>query len=126
VVDKTNRQQEIDEFDNLLVKTIDKTFRHVLGDRNTLIIYDYLEKVSCPIRETPKKLDLFSTTLRNLLGTGRGQILGVAKVMEDAIVQELSSELGIGTDEKSAVLEDRIRRLKEKYNNEQAKKARGE
>jgi hypothetical protein len=125
VVDRTNRQQDLDEFDNLLVKTIDKTFRYVLGDRNTLIIYDYLEKVSCPIQETPKKLGLLSTALRNLLGTGRGQILGVPTAMEDAIVEELSSELGLKPDEKSGVFEDRIRRLKEKYNDEQDKKARG-
>jgi hypothetical protein len=115
----------VDEFDNLLVKTIDKTFRYVLGDRNTLIIYDYLEKVSCPIQETAKKLDLFSTALRSLLGTGRGQILGVPTIMEDVIVTELSSELGFKPDERLRVFEDRIRRLKEKYNNEQDKKARG-
>jgi hypothetical protein len=108
------------------VETIDKTFRYVLGDRNTLIIHDYLERFSCPIQETPRKLDLFSTALRNLLGTGRGQILGVPKVIEDAIVQELSSELALKLDERSGVFEERIRRLKEKYYNERAKKTRGE
>jgi hypothetical protein len=115
----------MDEFDKLLVKTIDKTFRYVLGDRNTLIIYRYLEKVSCPIYETPKKLFLFSTALRNLLGTGRGQILGVPTSLEDAIVEALSSELGLKADEKSRVFEDRIRGLKEKYNHAHEKKARG-
>jgi hypothetical protein len=113
----------MDEFDELLVKTIDKTFRYVLGDRNALIIYEYLRKVSCPIQEIPKKLDLFSTALRKLLGTSRGQILGVPAVLEDAIVQALASELGLKPDEKSGVFESRIRKLKEKYNNEQEKKA---
>lgn len=113
----------MDEFDKLLVNTIDKTFRYVLGDRNTLIIYDYLEKVSCPMGETPKKLNLFSRALRNLLGTGRGQILGVPTALEDAIVEALSSKLGLKPDEKSKVFEDRIRRLKEKYANGQDRKA---
>jgi hypothetical protein len=107
------------------VKTIDKTFRYVLGNRNTLIIYNYLEKVSCPIPEIPKKLSLFSTVLRNLLGTDRGQILGVPRVMEDAIVERLSSELGLKLDERSMEFEERVRRLKEEYYNEQDKKARG-
>ena len=119
----------MDEFDKLLVKTFDKTFRYVLGDRNTLIIYEYLEKVSCPMREMPEKLDLFSTALRNLLGTGRGQILGVPAALEDAIVEALSSELGLRPDEKSRVFEDRIRSLKEKYEEKRSKgqceKARG-
>jgi hypothetical protein len=44
--------------------------------------------------------------------------------MEDAIMQELSSELGLKLDERSGVFEERIRRLKEQYDNEQAKKAR--
>jgi hypothetical protein len=114
----------MDEFDKLLVKTIDKTFRYVLGDQNALIVYRYLEKVSCPMRETPEKLDLFSAALRDLLGTGRGQILGVPAILEDAIVEALSSELGLKPDGKSRVFEDRVRRLKEKYNNGHTEKAR--
>jgi hypothetical protein len=114
----------MDEFDRLLVKTIDKTIRYVLGNRNALIVYEYLNKVSCPIRETPKKLDLFSKALRDLLGSGRGQILGVPAVLEDAIVEALSSELGLKPDRKSTVFEDRVRRLKEKYKNGQGTKAR--
>jgi hypothetical protein len=115
----------MDKFDKHLVKTIDKTLKYVLGDRNTLIVYKYLEKVSCPTTETPKKLDLFSRAMRDLLGTSRGQILGVPLALEDAIVETLSSELGLKPDEKSKVFEDRIRRLKEKYKNTQEKKAQG-
>jgi hypothetical protein len=43
--------------------------------------------------------------------------------LEDAIVESLSSKLGLKPDEKSRVFEDRIRRLKEKYNNGQDRKA---
>ncbi len=111
----------MEEFDELLLKTIDKTIRCALGDHNALIIYDYLEKNSCPMQEIPTRLDLFSAQLRNLLGVGRGQILGAPAILEDTIVTALSSELGLKLENESRVFEDRIRRLKEKYNNGKVK-----
>ncbi len=110
-----------DEFDELLLKTIDQTIRYVLGDRNTLIIYNYLERNSCPTVEIPQRLNLFSAQLRNLLGVSRGQILGAPTILEDAIVEALSSELGLRLESESAVFEDRIRGLKERYNKERSK-----
>lgn len=115
----------MDEFDEILLRTIDKTLRYVLGDRNTLIIYDYLEKSSCPMQEIPTKLDLFSSRLRDLLGTSRGQILGVPTILEDAIVEALSQELWLSPEKGPAVFQDRIRRLKERYNNQRSKNVKG-
>ena len=106
----------MDEFDELLLKIIDKTMRYVLGDRNTLIIYDYLQQSSCPVQEIPERLDLFSEKLRNLTGNCRGQMLGAPTILEDAIVKALSSELGLKPEKKSTVFEVRIGRLKERYN----------
>ena len=106
----------MDEFDELLLKTIDQTIRYVLGNHNALIIYNYLESKSCPIREIPTKLDLFSEELRNLIGVGRGQILGAPTILEDAIVEALASESGLKLENESIVFEDRIKRLKERYN----------
>jgi len=111
----------MDEFDEILLKTLDKTLRYVLGDRNTLIIYDYLEKSSCPMQDIPTKLDLFSAKLRDLLGTSRGQILGAPTILEDAIVEALSKELGLSPEKGSAVFQSRIRRLKERYTSERSK-----
>jgi hypothetical protein len=111
----------MDEFDELLLKTIDKTLRSVLGDYNALIIYKYLERNSCPMQKIPKKLDLFCAQLRNLVGVGRGQIIGAPTILEDAIVEALSSELGLRVKNGSNVFEDRIRRLKESYNDERSK-----
>jgi hypothetical protein len=111
----------MDKFDELLLKTIDKTMRRVLGGDNAVIIYNYLEKNSCPIQDIPKKLDLFSAQLRNLLGVNRGQILGAPTILEDTIVEELSSELGLRLENESKVFVDRIRRLKEMFNNGKAK-----
>jgi hypothetical protein len=105
----------MDEFDEILLKTVDKTIRYMLGDRNALIIYDYLEKSSCPMQEIPRRLDLFSARLRDLLGTSRGQILGAPTILEDAIVETLSQELGLTLEQGPGVFRDRIRRLKERY-----------
>jgi hypothetical protein len=109
----------MDEFDEIMLKTIDKTLRYVLGDRNAVIIYDYLEKSSCPMQEIPTKLDLFSAKLRDLLGTSRGQILGAPTILEDEIVEALSRELGL-TPVRGVVFRDRIRRLKESYISEKS------
>ncbi len=111
----------MDEFDELLLKTIDKTIKYVLGDDNAHIIYTYLERNSCRMQEIPTKLDLFSAQLRNLLGVGRGQILGAPTILEDTIVNTLSSELELKTEKELTVFEDRIKRLKESYNNKRSK-----
>ena len=110
-------------FDKILLKTLDRTFRSVLGERNTLIIYDYFEKSFCSKEEIPARLDLFSVALRDLLGTDRGQILGAPLILEGAIVEALSSELGLKPDEESKTFKDKVRSLEEKFNNGQGKKA---
>jgi hypothetical protein len=114
---KQSELENLEEFDRVFVKTIDKTIRYVLGERNTLIIYNRLEKSSCPMQEIPRRLDLFSAVLRNLVGTDRGQMLGASAILEDVIVKALSSELGLKPEKESRVFEERIRRLKERYNN---------
>jgi hypothetical protein len=111
----------LDEFDELFLKIIDKTMRYVLGDRNTSVIYHYLEQSSCPMREIPRRLDLFSAKLRDLMGTDRGQMLGAPTILEDAIVMAVSSELGLKPEKESTLFEDRIRRLKEGYNKKRRK-----
>jgi len=111
----------MDEFDELLLKTVDKTMRCILGDHTALIIYNCLEKNSCPMHEIPTKLDLFSAQLRNLLGVGRGQILGAPAILEDAVVKALSAELGLKLGNESTAFEDRIRRLKKTYNSRRSK-----
>lgn len=113
--------ETLDKFDESLLKIIDKTMRYVLGERNTLIIYDRLEESSCPMQEIPRRLGLFSAVLRNLLGTGRGQMLGASAILEDAIVKALSLELGLKPEKESTAFEDRIRSLKERCNKRQRK-----
>ena len=109
--------QNGEKFDEILLKTIDKTMRYILGERNALIVYDYVEKSCCPVQEIPEHLNQFSAKLRDLLGTSRGQILGVPTILEDAIVEVLAKELGLNP-EKGVVFQDRVAKLKEKYESE--------
>ena len=119
--EKPSGLESLEEFDRVFVKVIDKTIRYVLGERNTLIIYSHLEENSCQIQEIPRRLDLFSAVLRNLVGTDRGQMLGASAILEDAIVKALSFELGLKPENELIVFEERIRRLKERYNNERSR-----
>jgi hypothetical protein len=107
----------LDEFDKLLLKAIDETLQYSLGDINSQIIYEYLEKKHCPVPEIPQKLDAFSTELRYLLGSGRGQILGSAAILEKAIAKVLCFKLGMEFNEIGPILfVDYVRSLKEVYN----------
>jgi hypothetical protein len=104
----------LNEFDRKLLDSIDEILRYVLGDINRQIIFDYLEEKFCPISEIPGRLDLFSEGLNRLLGTGRGQILCSAAILEHAIVERLCSKLGIKYDRNgSSAFSECIRKLRE-------------
>lgn len=106
-----------DGFDDMLSRAIDKTLRYVFGDINTAVIYSYLEKRGCSSNEIPARPSEFSTELRKILGSGRGQILGAASVLEETIVENLSAELKIYLDNpRLAQFADNIKKLKEAYN----------
>ena len=72
----SNQAEKRFEFDGKLLQAIDETLVFCLGDRNTRLIYDFLEKSGCPKQEIPEKLDVFTENLERLVGVGRGQILG--------------------------------------------------
>ena len=87
------------DFEVELLSVIDETLCYCLGSTNVQILYQYMEKKGCPKQEIPQKLDLFVEILENLVGTGRGQILGAAPIMENAILKELCKKLEIKYDE---------------------------
>lgn len=105
-----------DTFDCLLLQTIDETVRYCLGEINTQLIYNHLEKKDCPLQEIPKKLDIFTREFENLIGAGKGQILGAAKILENSIVKTLCTKLEISLSENSTgYFPNQIRNLKEIY-----------
>jgi hypothetical protein len=108
--------RRLEEFDELLLRVVDKTIRSIFGDRNAGIIYDYLGKTGCPTHEIPTKPNEFSVELRKILGPGRGQLLGAAPTLEEAIIEGLCAELKIKVDVQSATcFADKIRKLRRIY-----------
>jgi hypothetical protein len=106
----------LDEFDEALLASIDEILRYTRGDACTKIIYNYFERYSFPKHEIPTKLDRFSEELRKLLGDGRGQILGSAPILEEAIAERLCAKLGRKLQGRlPAAFSIFIRKLKEDY-----------
>lgn len=93
--DITNEEQKSDQFDQILLQAIDKTLRYVLGDINTNVVYNYLERRGYVRERIPRNPNAFSTELRKILGSGRGQILGAASILEETIIEMLCKQLEI-------------------------------
>jgi hypothetical protein len=106
----------LDEFDEALLNAVDEVLQYTLGDVCTQIIYNYLERNSFPKSEIPKRLDRFSEELRKLLGDGKGQILGSAPILEEAIAEKLCAKLGTKLEGRLPMaFSIFIRKLKENY-----------
>jgi len=83
-----------DKFDDLLLTSIDEAMNYVLGKANAAIVYRYLEANSCSKEEIPKKLEVFCSALTDLIGNGRGQMLGAACILEETIAESFAFKLG--------------------------------
>jgi hypothetical protein len=109
---------DLEEFDQLLAVTIVEVLQESLGVQNAQIVLDYLEKRSCPIRELPDKLSVFSVEMRKLLGSERGQLLGSAAILEETIAKVLCFKLGVEFEEKiPIVLSKFVEKLRGIYHN---------
>ncbi len=75
------------EFDRLLLKTIDNSLKEVFTENAALTIYAYLES-NCALNQEdiPEKLDLFVDGLHKFLSTG-------AYAIERVILENLCSNL---------------------------------
>jgi hypothetical protein len=114
------------KFDALLLESVDETIRYCLGDVNAQLIYSYLERKGIPKQDIPKNLDAFVMEFENVVGFGRGQILGAAQILEEAILKAFCVKLKIAyTEGGSRYFPDQIRRLKETYDNGSLKGVEG-
>jgi hypothetical protein len=105
-----------EKFDRLLLLTIDDTIRYVLGDVNAEIIFRYIENNYCKIDSIPTNLECFSTALRDLIGPGRGQMLGAARILEETIAETLTEKLGMKFQEERPInFPTYIKYLKQTY-----------
>ena len=118
------RHAPLDDFDELLLQIIDKTLRYTLGEENAKIIYDYLEKRSCPRLKIPQKLDAFCAELRLVLGHGDNKVHCSAEALEETIVRMVCISLAragvkLGpinlSETRSTEFADFIGKLKEAY-----------
>ena len=106
------------EFDALLLESVDETIRYCLGDTNAQLIYSYLERKGISQQGIPKNLDAFIMEFENVVGFGRGQILGAAQILEEAILKAFCAKLKVAFVETgSRYFPDQIRRLRETYDN---------
>jgi hypothetical protein len=106
----------VDNFDSELLKVIDETIAFCLGEINMHILYQYMERKGVPKQEIPNRLEVFAESLENLVGTGRGQILGAAQILENAILKGLSKRVAIKYDEAvPGYFPEKCRRIKEMY-----------
>lgn len=107
----------MDKFDKMLVQVIDEVIKYSLGEVNATIIYGYFKKINCPVDKIPENLEFFSMELRRLLGSGRGQILGSAPILERAILKALCKKLEINCQFEGPVnFAEYVKKLKEVYN----------
>jgi len=81
--------RERNEFDTLLLKTIDNSLKEVFTENVASTIYAYLKSsYALDQEQIPEKLDLFQDGLHNFLSTG-------AYVVENVILENLYSDLQI-------------------------------
>jgi hypothetical protein len=75
------------KLNDVLVQVIDDTLKQVFKQQGTKVIYDYLEKnPELRIEEITEKPELFSESMRKLLGSA-------APVIEDLIIKNLYTQL---------------------------------
>jgi hypothetical protein len=85
----------VETFNAELLQAIDDTLVYCLGEINARILYQFMEKKGFTKHEIPENLDVFVEILENLVGRGRGQILGAATILENSILKDLCKKLDV-------------------------------
>jgi len=68
------------------------------------------------MENVPKNLSYFSTGLRDLIGSGRNQMLGVACIVEETIAEALANKIGKRFEAQSPInFSEYIQNLKQEY-----------
>jgi hypothetical protein len=108
----------LDDFDEMLLETIEKVFRYSLGDENAKIVFDYLKKKSCSKEDIPQRLHLFSTELRRLLSSDENRLDRScqdapcsASILEETVVRMLCLSLSRARVKLSSIHLDRLRNV---------------
>jgi hypothetical protein len=106
----TKNTEEREKLNNVLAQVIDSTLKQVFRQPGAKVIYDYLEKnQDLKIKEITEKPELFSESMRKLLGSA-------APVIEDLIIRNLCAQFNTKFEDKDGCeFSCYIRELREKY-----------
>jgi len=102
--------EEGQKLNDVLAQVIDNTLKQVFKQPGTEVIYDYLQKTQdLKIKEITDKPELFSESMRKLLGSA-------APVIEDLIIRNLYVRLNAEFEDKDGCeFSYHIRELREKH-----------
>ena len=102
--------KEDKKMNDVLVQVIDNTLKQIFQQPGAKVIYDYLEKdPRLKIEEITEKPELFSDSMRKLLGSA-------APVIEDLIIKNLYVQLNTEFEDKDGYeFSCYIRELREKH-----------
>lgn len=94
VIGLTKRLYAMETLDDLLLKVVEETMKHVFKEKGAEVIYVFIENNShLKLGEIAEKPEVFSAGLERLLGSG-------ATVIEKLILKNLFSKLGLKFEEK--------------------------
>lgn len=101
----------LEEFDKILMKTIDDVLRYSLGDRTVEVFYEYLRRKGFALSNVPQNPDFFFEELRKILefeDSGmrfrRVSGIGIVSILERAIIEVLCKRFGLEFNEKGPIV----------------------
>jgi len=102
--------ENLDEFEEMLLKVIDGALRYSLGDRTVEVFYKYLRGKGFLFSDIPQNPDFFFKELRKVLESERNRFsssvsaLGTVSILERAIIEILCRKLGVKFDAKGPIV----------------------
>lgn len=123
----------LEEFNEILVKTIDETLRYSLGDRTVEIFYEYLRRKGFNLSDIPRDPDFFFGELRAVLefeDSGmrfrRVSGIGIVSILERTIIEVLCKRFGLEFNEKGPIVfSEWVEKVREAYATKVAKSRLG-
>ncbi len=101
----------LEEFNEILVETVDETLRYLLGDRTVEIFYEYLRRKGFTMSDIPHDPDFFFDELRAVLefeDSGmrfrRVSGIGIVSILERTIIEILCKKFGLEFNEKGPII----------------------
>ena len=100
-----------DEFDKILLGSIEESLKKVLGEKATGVLLRHLESDKwLNMDEIPHKIEIFNSCLTELLGSN------ITQTIERFVIKALSSKLQLEYEEKEELrFIDRVQKLRKRF-----------